>query len=175
MHSLIEPVNASPMPSPLRFRYVDPAAAEGDAQARDLLRPRRGTPQAAGLDLVAANLEPITLEPGARALCPTGIAIALEPGTEAQLRPRSGLALKHGVTLLNSPGTIDADYRGELKVLLINHGDAPFEVRRGMRVAQLVVASVVMCDVEPVSELQGTARGAQGFGSTGMGAGELSN
>jgi dUTP pyrophosphatase len=124
---------------------------------------------AAGLDVVAGVLEdaPVELAPGARALIPTGFALELPPGCEAQLRPRSGLALKTGVTVLNSPGTIDADYRGEVKVLLINLGSEPFTVRRGERIAQLVVARVEHVRIEPVSELGGTSRGQGGFGSTG--------
>jgi dUTP pyrophosphatase len=124
---------------------------------------------AAGLDVVAGVPEnaPVGLAPGARALIPTGFALELPPGFEAQLRPRSGLALKLGVTILNSPGTIDADYRGEVKVLLVNLGSEAFTVRRGMRIAQLVVARVEHVRIEPVSELGGTSRGVGGFGSTG--------
>jgi dUTP diphosphatase len=124
---------------------------------------------AAGLDVVAGVPAdaPVMLAPGARALIPTGFALELPPGFEAQLRPRSGLALKSGVTILNSPGTIDADYRGEVKVLLVNLGSEPFTVRRGERVAQLVVARVEHVRIEPVSELGGTTRGEGGFGSTG--------
>jgi len=124
---------------------------------------------AAGLDVVAGVPEnaPVGLAPGARALIPTGFALELPPGFEAQLRPRSGLALKSGVTILNSPGTIDADYRGEVKVLLVNLGAEPFVVRRGMRIAQLVVARVEHARIEPVTELGGTPRGQGGFGSTG--------
>jgi dUTP diphosphatase len=124
---------------------------------------------AAGLDVVAGVLEdaPVELAPGARALIPTGFALELPVGCEAQLRPRSGLALKAGVTVLNSPGTIDADYRGEVKVLLVNLGSEPFTVRRGERIAQLVVARVEHVRIEPVSELGGTSRGEGGFGSTG--------
>ena len=124
---------------------------------------------AAGLDVVAGVPEdaPVGLAPGARALIPTGFALELPPGYEAQLRPRSGLALKSGVTVLNSPGTIDADYRGEVKVLLVNLGSEPFTVRRGERIAQLVVARVEHVRIEPVSELGGTSRGEGGFGSTG--------
>jgi dUTP pyrophosphatase len=124
---------------------------------------------AAGLDVVAGVPEdtPVVLDPGARALIPTGFAIELPPGYEAQLRPRSGLALKSGVTLLNSPGTIDADYRGEVKVLLVNLGSEPFTVRRGERIAQLVVARVEHVRVEAVADLGGTTRGQGGFGSTG--------
>jgi dUTP pyrophosphatase len=124
---------------------------------------------AAGLDVVAGVPEdaPVGLAPGARALIPTGFALELPPGYEAQLRPRSGLALKSGVTVLNSPGTIDADYRGEVTVLLVNLGSEPFTVRRGERIAQLVVARVEHVRIEPVSELGGTSRGEGGFGSTG--------
>ena len=124
---------------------------------------------AAGLDVVAGVPEnaPVGLAPGARALIPTGFALELPPGFEAQLRPRSGLALKLGVTILNSPGTIDADYRGEVKVLLVNLGSEAFTVRRGMRIAQLVVARVEHARIEPVTELGGTPRGQGGFGSTG--------
>jgi len=124
---------------------------------------------AAGLDVVAGVPEdaPVELAPGARALIPTGFALELPAGFEAQLRPRSGLALKAGVTILNSPGTIDADYRGEVKVLLVNLGAEPFTVRRGERIAQLVVAHVEHVRIEPVSELGGTSRGEGGFGSTG--------
>jgi dUTP pyrophosphatase len=124
---------------------------------------------AAGLDLVAALPEdgPLHLAPAARALVPTGFAVELQPGYEGQLRPRSGLALKAGVTLLNSPGTIDADYRGELKVLLVNLGTEPFSVPRGMRIAQLVVARVEHVRIVAAEALAGTARGRSGFGSTG--------
>ena len=110
---------------------------------------------------------PLILAPGARALVPTGLAIALPDGFEAQIRPRSGLAFKHGVTVLNSPGTIDADYRGEVKVLLINHGDAAFTITRGMRIAQMVVAPVTAPLLAEVDALPATVRGAGGFGSTG--------
>ena len=124
---------------------------------------------AAGLDVVAGGPEdaPVGLAPGARALIPTGFALELPPGCEAQLRPRSGLALKSGVTVLNSPGTIDADYRGEVMVLLVNLGSEPFTVRRGERIAQLVVARVEHVRIEPVSDLGGTSRGEGGLGSTG--------
>ncbi len=126
---------------------------------------------AAGLDLRAAvsDGDPLTLAPGARALVPTGVAIALPEGYEAQVRPRSGLALKHGVTCLNAPGTIDADYRGEIGVILINHGGEPFTVRRGDRIAQLVVAPVVQATLSLVDDLDGTVRGSRGFGSSGTG------
>ena len=124
---------------------------------------------AAGLDIVAAvpETEPLELQPGTRALVPTGFALELPEGYEAQLRPRSGLALKHGLTLLNSPGTIDADYRGEVMVLLINLGDGVFRVCRGDRIAQLVVAPVAHVEVECMEELPPTVRGQGGFGSTG--------
>ena len=124
---------------------------------------------AAGLDLLAAVPEgaPMVLAPGKYALVPTGLTIALPPGYEAQVRPRSGLAAKHGITVLNSPGTVDADYRGEVGVLLINHGDAPFPIRRGERIAQMVIAAVVTADLIPVAALSATDRGAGGFGSTG--------
>ena len=124
---------------------------------------------AAGLDLIAAVPEnaPTTLAPGARALIPTGIAIALPDGTEAQVRPRSGLAVKHGLTVLNAPGTIDADYRGELQVLLVNLGDAPVAITRGMRIAQLVIATVARAALREVASLDQTTRGSGGFGSTG--------
>jgi dUTP pyrophosphatase len=124
---------------------------------------------AAGLDLVAAVPAdaPLTIAPGRHAAVPTGIAIALPPGTEAQVRPRSGLARSHGVTVLNAPGTVDADYRGEIQVLLINHGDEPFVVERGTRIAQLVVGQVVRAALREVETLDQTVRGAGGFGSTG--------
>ena len=124
---------------------------------------------AAGLDLLAAVPEdaPVVLEPGKYALVATGLSIALPEGFEAQVRPRSGLAAKHGVTVLNSPGTIDADYRGEVAVLLINHGAASFVIRRGERIAQMVIAPVSRADLVPVTVLSPTTRGAGGFGSTG--------
>jgi dUTP pyrophosphatase len=125
--------------------------------------------EAAGLDVVAGVPEgaPIVIPPGARALVPTGFALELPRGYEAQVRPRSGLALKHGVTLLNSPGTIDSDYRGELMVILVNHGDEPFLVRRGERIAQLVIAPVSHAEIVAAEELAATVRGPGGFGSTG--------
>jgi dUTP pyrophosphatase len=124
---------------------------------------------AAGLDLLAAVPldSPLVLAPGARALVPTGLSIALPSGYEAQVRPRSGLAAKHSVTVLNAPGTVDADYRGEIGVLLINHGDAPFAIRRGERIAQLVIASVVRAELVAAAALSATDRGSGGFGSTG--------
>ncbi len=124
---------------------------------------------AAGLDLVAAVPagKPLRLRPKARALVPTGLVLELPQGTEAQVRPRSGLALKHGVTVLNSPGTIDSDYRGELMVLLVNLGEKVFSVARGERIAQLVIQPVLKAKVVPAKKLAGTSRGAGGFGSTG--------
>jgi dUTP pyrophosphatase len=135
----------------------------------DLPLPSHQSEAAAGLDLMAAVPEsaPIVLASGERSLIPTGLAIALPSGFEAQVRPRSGLAARHGITLLNAPGTIDADYRGEVMVLLINLGAEPFTVMRGMRIAQLIVAPVVRADVAEVAELDPTRRGSGGFGSTG--------
>ena len=135
--------------------------------ARGLPLPAYATAGSAGVDLAAAVDAPLTLAPGARALVPTGFAIALPAGAEAQIRPRSGLALRHGITCLNAPGTIDADYRGELGVILINHGSEPFTVTRGMRVAQLVVAAVARVAWDEAASLDATGRGAGGFGSTG--------
>jgi dUTP pyrophosphatase len=137
--------------------------------AEGLPLPSYQSHQAAGMDLLAAVADdaPLTLAPGKYAMVPTGIAIALQPGFEAQVRPRSGLAAKHGVTVLNAPGTIDADYRGEIKVLLINHGEAPFVIRRGERIAQLVIAVVARGTLVPAVALSATDRGAGGFGSTG--------
>ncbi len=136
---------------------------------RGLAVPRHETAGAAGVDLLAAlgPSEVLTIGPGQRALVPTGMAIALPVGYEAQVRPRSGLAARHGVTVLNSPGTIDADYRGEIKVILVNHGAAPFEIRRGERIAQMVVAPVTRIEFELRESLDETARGEGGFGSTG--------
>ena len=133
----------------------------------DLALPTPATDISAGVDLVAAVTDPVVLEPGRRALIPTGIAIQLPGGFEAQVRPRSGLAVKHGVTILNSPGTIDADYRGEIGVILINHGDQPFTVTRGMRIAQMVVQPVIGAQWREVDSLDETDRGDGGFGSTG--------
>jgi dUTP pyrophosphatase len=134
-----------------------------------LMLPAYQSADAAGLDLVAAVPEetPMLLLPGQRALVPTGLSIALPAGYEAQVRPRSGLAFKHGVTVLNAPGTIDADYRGEISVLLINHGDAPFPIRRGERIAQMVIASVARAELVASESLSTTDRGHGGFGSTG--------
>ena len=129
--------------------------------------PAYATLGAAGADLLAAVQAPVVIAPGQRALIPTGFCIALPEGYELQLRPRSGLALKNGITLPNSPGTIDEDYRGEVGVIVLNTGDAPFEVTRGMRIAQAVLAPVVRAAWEEVSDLNETSRGAGGFGSTG--------
>lgn len=133
----------------------------------DLPLPARATPSSAGVDLLAAVVEDVVLQPGARAMVPCGIAIALPAGYEAQVRPRSGLAARHGVTVLNSPGTIDADYRGEIAVILVNLGGEPFCVERGMRIAQMVVAPVAAVAWEEMTDLAATERGAGGFGSTG--------
>ena len=137
--------------------------------AEGLALPAYETVGSAGMDLRAAvpQDEPMTLEPGARALVPTGLKIALEQGWEAQIRPRSGLALKHGISAPNTPGTIDSDYRGEVGVILINLGQEPFVIHRGDRIAQMVIAAVAQAAVVEVETLDDTARGAGGFGSTG--------
>ncbi|QJE74178.1 dUTP diphosphatase [Aerophototrophica crusticola] len=132
--------------------------------------PAYATDHAAGMDLLAAVAEPLEIAPGARALVPTGLAIALPVGYEAQVRPRSGLALKHGVTVLNSPGTVDADYRGEVGVILANLGAEPFRIERGMRIAQMVIARHERAVWAETDSLTETARGSGGFGSTGTGA-----
>lgn len=134
---------------------------------KDLALPAYATVHAAGMDLLAAVTETVSLAPGARALVPTGISIALPEGFEAQVRPRSGLALKHGISIVNAPGTIDADYRGEVGVLLINLGQQHFEIERGMRIAQMVIAPYSRAQFSEVLELPGSERGAGGFGSTG--------
>lgn len=141
------------------------------AHAADLPLPRYETAGAAGMDLVAAHPAeaPIVLPPMQRALVPTGLALQLEPGFEAQVRPRSGLAFKHGVTVLNAPGTVDADYRGEVQVLLVNLGSEPFTITRGMRIAQMVIAPVTMVEPVEVVSVDETGRAAGGFGSTGLG------
>jgi dUTP pyrophosphatase len=148
-----------------------PIAVQILDHAQDLPLPKYETALAAGCDLLAAlpQSETLTLGPGERALVPCGIALALPAGYEAQVRPRSGLALRHGVTVLNAPGTIDADYRGEIGAILINHGAAPFTIERGLRVAQLVLAPVTRAHWLPVTDLDETERGAGGFGSTGTG------
>ena len=134
----------------------------------DLPLPAYASDQAAGMDLHAAVDAPVTLEPGAIELIPTGVSIALPAEHEAQIRPRSGLAVKHGVTVANAPGTIDADYRGEVKVALINLGRSPFVVERAMRIAQMVIAPVVRAAWREVDELPSTERGEGGFGHTGV-------
>jgi dUTP pyrophosphatase len=139
------------------------------AHAHDLPLPRYESEQAAGLDLLAAVDVDVTLAPGAFVLIPTGIKIALPADHEAQVRPRSGLAAKNGVTVLNSPGTIDADYRGEIKVILINHGPVPFVVTRGLRIAQMVIAPVARAHWTECRTLPESGRGSGGFGSTGLG------
>ena len=138
-------------------------------RAEGLPTPAYETEGSAGMDLRAAVPEdqPLTLAPGQRALVPTGLKIALQPGFEAQVRPRSGLALKHGITCLNSPGTVDSDYRGEVGVILINHGAEPFVIQRGERIAQMVIARHERAEWVEVDTLDETARGAGGFGSTG--------
>lgn len=133
----------------------------------DLPLPHYATEHAAGMDLRAAVSEPVTLEPGARALIPTGLHIALPEGYEAQVRPRSGLAVRHGISMVNTPGTIDADYRGEIRVIVINHGDESFTVSRGERIAQMVVAPVIQAEWQVVEELPESTRGDGGFGHTG--------
>jgi dUTP pyrophosphatase len=135
--------------------------------AHDLALPSYATPHSAGMDLLAAIEAAITLKPGERKLVPTGLSIALPDGYEAQIRPRSGLALKHGITLVNTPGTIDADYRGEIGVIIINLGQENFIIERGMRIAQMVIAPYTRASFSEVLELPETSRGAGGFGSTG--------
>lgn len=136
--------------------------------AEGLPLPAYATPGAAGMDLQAAVFEPLTIRPGERVLVPTGLCVALPPGHELQVRPRSGLALRHGLVLPNSPGTVDEDYRGELQVIVMNAGTEPFTVTRGMRIAQAVLAPVVRAVWHPITALDATERGAGGFGSTGF-------
>jgi len=136
--------------------------------SHDIPLPSYSTSGSAGLDLLAAIEGEKAIGPGERSLVPCGICLALPEGFEAQIRPRSGLALKHGITIINSPGTIDADYRGEIGVLLINYGHSSFVVRRGMRIAQMVIAPVVFANLEKVETLPDTSRGTKGFGSTGF-------
>lgn len=145
---------------PLRVRRLRP----------DAVLPRYATEGAAGLDLVAALNAPVTIEAGEFVRVPTGLAVQLPAGTEGQVRPRSGLAARHGVTVLNAPGTLDEDYRGEVQVLLINHGSEPFTVTSGDRIAQLVVAPVMRVRLSEVAELDQSVRGDKGFGSTGVSA-----
>ena len=141
----------------------------GDShEVRAPSEPKYQTDGAAGADLCACIDEPISIDPGCRALVPTGLSLSIPSGFEGQIRPRSGLALRHGVTVLNAPGTVDSDYRGELKVLLINLGSSPFVVHSGDRIAQLVLASVVRAEFVETLELDDTARGDGGYGSTGV-------
>jgi dUTP pyrophosphatase len=137
------------------------------AGSDDLPLPDYATPGSAGVDLVAALPSPLALAPGARAAVPTGLAIALPEGWEAQIRPRSGVALEHGITVLNAPGTVDADYRGEVKVILVNLGERAVTIERGRRIAQLVVTPVARLEWQEMPSLPPSARGAGGFGSTG--------
>lgn len=138
------------------------------AHGQDLPLPAYATTDSAGMDLLSAETGSVTLEPGARAMIATGIAVQLPSGFEAQVRPRSGLAAKHGVTVLNSPGTIDADYRGEIKVILVNLGDRPVILARGDRIAQMIIAPVIQAVWNEVKSLEETIRGQGGFGSTGI-------
>ncbi|MEQ3709578.1 MAG: dUTP diphosphatase [Tateyamaria sp.] len=151
---------------PVTLKLMRVAGSDGS-----IALPAYETPGAAGADMRANFVDgmAVTLSPGARALIPTGIAMAVPPGFEVQIRPRSGLALKHGIALVNSPGTIDSDYRGEVGVIMLNTSDAPFEVTHGMRIAQMVLAPVVQAAFEETGTLDETTRGAGGFGSTGRG------
>ncbi|MFC1523376.1 dUTP diphosphatase [Thermodesulfobacteriota bacterium] len=137
-------------------------------QDRDLVMPAYHSDLAAGMDVGAAVVEPVTLEPGEIKMLPTGFAVAIPPGYEIQVRPRSGLAIKHGITVINAPGTIDADYRGEVKIGLINLGRTPYIINRSDRIAQLVLAPVAQASLEVVDELDETARQSGGFGHTGI-------
>lgn len=145
----------------IKFSWLDPESAAG------LHLPSYHSSEASGMDVAAAVAEPLELVPGAIKMIPTNFAVAIPPGYEIQVRPRSGLAIKHGVTIINSPGTIDADYRGEVKIGLINFGPEPYTIYRGDRVAQLVVAAVQRADLQIVAELDKTVRQAGGFGHTG--------
>ncbi|WP_457576645.1 dUTP diphosphatase [Desulfomarina sp.] len=138
------------------------------SEEQDIQLPRYETSGSAGMDVEAAVRKPMFISPGDIALVPTGFGVELPPGFELQVRPRSGLAVKHGITLINSPGTIDSDYRGEIKIALVNHGRENFIIRRGDRIAQLVVAPVIRVDFKIVVELDATKRGAGGFGHTGL-------
>lgn len=155
----VEPERDSPPDAALRLRRLP--------HATDLPLPERASPGSAGLDLRAALADELRLAPGERALVPTGLVAAIPPGWEGQVRPRSGLALRHGLTLLNTPGTIDSDYRGELQVLVVNLGQEPVTLSRGERIAQLVLAPVAALPVVEVEDLDDTDRGPGGFGSTG--------
>ena len=144
---------------PLRVQKVGPV---------DVALPAYQTPASAGLDLCAAIAQSKTIQPGERVLIPTGLALAIPEGYEGQVRPRSGLALKHGISVVNTPGTIDADYRGMVQILLINHGQEPFLVEPQARIAQLVICPVMQAELELVSSLDETTRGSGGYGSTGV-------
>ena len=135
---------------------------------KDIPMPAYATEGAAGMDICAAPDKDLILSPAARIAVPTGLAMAIEPGFEVQLRPRSGLALRNGISLANAPGTVDSDYRGEVKVILVNLGDKDFVVSRGMRIAQMVIAPVTRCHIESAVQLTDTSRGGGGFGSTGL-------
>lgn len=145
--------------------FVDPTLSP---EKKQILLPKRQSELASGFDLVANVLEPVVILPMMRALIPTGVAVCLEKGTEAQVRTRSGLALKNGIVVLNSPGTIDADYRGEIKVILANFSDQPFSVEFGARIAQLVITPVLLPQMTVVNQLGNSQRGEAGFGSTGV-------
>lgn len=145
----------------VHVKQINPSAGQ------DLPLPAYQTELAAGLDLTAAVTTPVILAPGARKLIPTGLAFEIPPGFEAQIRPRSGLAIRHGITLLNSPGTIDADYRGEVQIIMINLGQEPFEIKRGDRIAQMIIAPVTRAQLLLTQDLGETKRAAGGFGSTG--------
>lgn len=155
-------------PGPRGVPEAIPVRLKRLPHAGDLPLPQRATEGSSGLDLQAAVSEPLLMEPGRRALVPTGFVWEIPPGFEGQVRPRSGLALKHGITCLNTPGTIDADYRGEVRVILANLGTEPFTVERGMRIAQLVVQALPACTLREVEELAETSRNSGGFGHTGV-------
>ncbi|PIE58763.1 MAG: dUTP diphosphatase [Desulfobulbus propionicus] len=146
----------------VEFMWLDEKAAA------DLSLPAYASPLAAGMDVAAAITEPLCIAPGARCLIPTGFSVAIPPGYEIQVRPRSGLAVKHGITVINAPGTIDADYRGEVKIGLVNLSSEPFTVHRGDRIAQMIVAPIASARLECVSALADTVRGSGGFGHTGL-------
>ena len=150
------------MPNPVTVQITQEPGCE------DIPLPAYETEHAAGMDLRAAVQESISLEPGARALVPTGIRVALPEGYEAQVRPRSGLAIRHGISMVNAPGTVDADFRGELRVILINHGEEPFTIRRGDRIAQMIVAPITRIAWQPAQDLPESTRGSGGFGHTGL-------
>ena len=148
--------------TPVQFRWLDPE------QTRDLKPPAYQSDLASGMDVAAAVSEAVVIEPGEISLLPTGFAVAVTPGYEIQVRPRSGLAVKHGITIINSPGTIDADYRGEVKIGIINLSKVPFTINRGDRIAQLILAKISRVSLEIVDELDKTVRHDGGFGHTGM-------